>query len=94
MAAAVAALDRGGGAREEREQQLTAINEGDPTAIAAAIAAFSVPGQLGKITEVERRLSRLADQAEQSGGGRHGSSGRRQTPRPAVVGTPMHLEPG
>jgi hypothetical protein len=65
MVAAVAALDRGRARRQQREQQLAAIEQGDPLAIATA--AFSAPRQLAKITEAESRLTRLADAAEASG---------------------------
>jgi hypothetical protein len=67
LTAAVAALDKGVAQRQQRKEQLAAISEGDPTAIAAAIAAFSASRQLGKITAAEARLSRLADKAEASG---------------------------
>jgi hypothetical protein len=65
MAAAVAALDRGRALRQQHEQQLAAIEQGDPLAV--ALAAFGTPQQLDKVAKVEQRLTRLADQAEASG---------------------------
>jgi hypothetical protein len=65
MAAAVAALDRGRTQRQQREQQLTAIEQGDPVAV--ALAAFGMPQQLDKVTQVEQRLTRMADAAEATG---------------------------
>ena len=67
MAAAVAALDRGRSQRQQREQQLAAIEQGDPVAIATAIAAFSKTAQLGKVTEAEGNLRGLFDEAKRSG---------------------------
>jgi hypothetical protein len=65
MAAAVAALDRGRARRQQREQQLAAIEQGDPLAI--ALAAFAMPQQLSKVAQVEQRLTRMADAAEATG---------------------------
>jgi hypothetical protein len=65
LKAAVAALDKGRAERQRREQQLAAIEQGDPVAI--ALAAFAMPQQLGKVTQVEQRLTRMADAAEAAG---------------------------
>jgi hypothetical protein len=62
MRAAAAVLDKGLMALRQREQQLAAIEQGDPVVIATA--AFSASHQLAKITEAEQRLTRLADKAE------------------------------
>jgi hypothetical protein len=60
--AAVAVLDKGQTALRQREQQLAAIEQGDPVAI--ALAAFGMPRQLDKVAQVEQRLERMAAAAE------------------------------
>jgi hypothetical protein len=65
LRAAAAVLDKGHTALRQREQQLAAIEQGDPVAV--AVAAFGMPQQLKKIAQAEERLSRLADAAESAG---------------------------
>jgi hypothetical protein len=69
LKAAVAALDRGRTEREQRMQQLEAIENGDPAAIASAL--LSMETQVRKLAEVGARLSRVAAKAEQDDAPRH-----------------------
>jgi hypothetical protein len=59
---AVATLDKGHTAHQQREQQLAAIEQGDQVAI--ALATFGMPQQLDKVSKVEQRLERMAAAAE------------------------------
>jgi hypothetical protein len=59
---AVAALDRGRTAHRQREQQLAAIEQGDPVAIATA--SLGLAAQVAKLERIEGRLERMAAVAE------------------------------
>jgi hypothetical protein len=65
LRAAAAVLDKGHTALRQREQQLAAIEQGDPVAI--ALASLSLPARTIKAVTVEDRLERMAVNAEQSG---------------------------
>jgi hypothetical protein len=62
LKAAVAALDKGRTERAQRTQQLTAIEQGDPTAIVAA--TLGMEAQIAKLERIEQRLERMATAAE------------------------------
>jgi hypothetical protein len=62
MQAAIAALDRGHTQRQRRTDQVTAIEQGDPVAIASAM--LGIAAQAAKLERIESRLERMAAAAE------------------------------
>lgn len=62
MQAVVAALDRGRASRQQRANQLAAIEQGDPVAIATA--SLGLAAQAAKLERIEGRLERMAAAAE------------------------------